>query len=205
MKGKKGPVPEPIESEDPTAEEIVGEENVVDVDTDEPLPELTGYKCADCIFTSNFLSEIEEHVSGTGHGGFKDDTPVQAALFNEPGVIHRMINVSLPADFLNEKRTRLAALYQSALDVKDEKKSADDDFNSRLKNIDSQMQEIARVLKTPYTCEKVDCEWKILEEENARGLYRLDTGEMIEKQPLTEEDRAKELEHAKEENAASTV
>ncbi len=204
-RGKKGPVPEALE-DGPPIETIVGQENIVDVDDPGPVPGdeppvESGYRCDECLFSSNFLSEIQEHCNGTGHGGFKSEEPVQTALFSESGVVYRMINVSLPADFLNEKRERLALLYQSALDVKDEKKSADDDFNARLKHIDSQMQEIARILKTPYTYEKIDCEWRIIEEENARGLYRLDTGELIDKQPLTAEDHAKELEKAEEDNA----
>ena len=220
-RGKKGPIPEMkvteetgitvIEEsflpEDPTTEEIVGQENVVDVDDPGPVPDESpaGYKCADCTFTSHFLSEIEEHCNGTQHGGYGKEEPVQPELFGEPGVVHRMVNVMLPAELLNEKRSRLAALYQSALEVKEEKKTADDEFNARLKNIDTQMQEIARILRTPYTYEKVDCEWRILQEENARGLYRLDTGEQIEKQPLTEEDRVKEIEQASEANAVTTA
>lgn len=220
-KGKKGPIPEMqvtaesgvtiIEEsflpEEPTVEEIVGKENVVDVGAAAPpsesLPEPAGYKCADCTFTSNLLSEIEEHCRGTQHGGYGKQEPVEAVqpeLFSESGIVHRMVNVMLPAELLNDKRVRLAALYQSALEVKDEKKSADDDFNARLKNIDSQMQEIARVLRTPFTYEKVDCEWRIIQDENARGLYRLDTGEQIEKQPLTEEDRVREIEQAAQAN-----
>jgi hypothetical protein len=182
---------------DPDIETIVGEENVVDVDaTTEPASEPAGYTCSHCTFSTPALSDLEAHAAETGHGRI-----VQPELFSEKGIVHRMVNVMLPAELLNEKRTRLAALYQSALDIKDDKKSADDDFNARLKNIDSQMQEIARVLKTPYTYEKVECEWRIIEEENARGLYRLDTGELLDKQPLTMEDMQEEQQKAEAENA----
>ena len=211
MKGKKGPVPEPLQTTDPNIEEIVGAENIVDVDSEEEseeaeLPPIAGYKCANCSFRSMLLSEMEEHVNGTGHGKFDTEDgarvdAVQPALFSEPGVIHRMVNVMLPSELLQEKRARLASLYQSALEIKEEKKATDDDCNARLKNIDTQMQEIARILKTPYTYEKVDCEWRILNEENARGLYRLDTGEMIEKQPLSMEDKLAEEEKAAAQNA----
>lgn len=200
-KGKKGPIPEDLnEPTDPTAEQIVGEENVVDVgEAEAPESEPATMRCSDCTFSTNHLSELEEHCAGTGHGGSRPE-PQQPALFSEPGIVHRMVNVMLPAELLNEKRTRLAALYQSALEVKEEKKSADDDFNARLKNIDSQMQEIARVLRQPFTYERVDCEWRLIENENARGLYRLDTGEMIDKQPMTAEDFATERERAEKQN-----
>lgn len=216
-KGKRGPIPEMavtketdveiIEEsflpEDPTAEEIVGEENIVDVGSVEEFEQPVapqGYKCADCAFTSGLLSEMEEHVNGTGHGKF-DTQPIQPELFSTPGTINREIKIPLDETILNEKKTRLALLYQSALDVKEEKKDADSEFNSRLKNIDEQMQEIARVLKKPFTYEMARCEWRIIEEEHARGLYRLDTGELIEKQALSMEDRVKEAEKAEAENA----
>lgn len=206
-KGKRGPIPDAINEPhpEPPIENIIGEENVVDAGTsdrtDDPPLVSGGYKCADCTFTGPLLSEIEEHCSGSGHGGYGQATPQQAALFREPGVIYHTVQVPLEADFLNEKRQRLADLYQSALDIKEEKKEADSDFNTRLKNIDEQMQQIARVLKTPYTYDKVKCEWRIIEEENARGLYRLDTGEMVDKQPLTMEDRITEEQAAAAENA----
>lgn len=213
---------EDLLNDDPDIETIVGKENVVDLgdtieavidgqfaDNVDSLDEERragsgGYKCADCSFTSKFLSEIEEHCNGTKHGGFKNEEPVkpeQPQLFSEKGVIHRDVQVPLAPEFLSEKRVQLATLYQNILDVEDAKSAAVSDFNAQIKSIDAQMQEIARVLKLPYTHEKVDCEWRILEAENARGLYRLDTGEMIEKQPLTAEDRAAELERAQEANA----
>lgn len=212
-RGKKGPIPDSLEdlSTDPTAEEIVGKENVVDVGAVDGADKwqrwLVGsdnaYKCDYCIFTSKTLSEIQEHCNVTGHGG-TDEEAVQPELFRPPGVITSMVNVMLPAELLNEKRIRLSGLYQSALEIKEDKKETDSDFNARLKTIDEQMQEIARVLKTPFTYEKVDCEWRIIEGENARGLYRLDTGEQIDKQPLTMEDRVEELQKAETDNSTET-
>jgi hypothetical protein len=192
--------------EDPTAEEIVGKENVVDVGSVEDDGEETtqsSYTCSNCTFTCNMLSELEGHVNETGHG--RTPEPVQPKLFSTPGQINKEIKVPLAVDLLNEKRERLAKLYQSALDVKEEKKDADSDFNARLKNIDEQMQEIARVLKRPFTYENAACEWRIIEEEHARGLYRLDTGELVEKEPLTAEDRAAELAKAEAANAETIV
>ena len=230
MRGKKGPVPPVKEKEkpaeetvdltdyDPTAEEIVGAENVVNVVDADPefygeisvsdptLPRdhisplaVPGYKCADCTFTSMALSEIEEHCNGTQHGGYK--TATQPQLFSEPGVVHRNVEVPIDPDVLNEKRAKLAELYQEALEVKANKKSADAAFNAQLTAIDEDMQAIARILKSPFTYTRADCEWRIIDGENARGLYRLDTGELIEKAALTEEDRAAELKRAEEANA----
>lgn len=230
-KGKRGPYPQmKVEPEtvtedqnDPTAEDIVGAENVVNVTNYEESAKAideagmrqyreefpdnfpAGYKCANCIFNSNLLSEMEEHVSGTGHGTINthapDVPPVQPELFRPPGVISRSIQIPLDPELLAEKRECLSALYQKALDVKFNKKTVDAGFNATLTDIDEHMQEIARILRSPYTYETKDCEWRIIEGENARALYRLDTGEEIERSPLTQEDFQAEHEHAEAANA----
>ena len=202
-RGKKGPVPdaldEPIEDQnphDPTGEEVMANEEVVDL-TVSP----SGYICSQtgCKFTTPLLSDMEAHSAETGHG--KALVEVQPELFSTPGVINREVQIPLDETLLNEKKTRLAKLYQSALDVKEEKKEADSDFNARLKNIDEQMQEIARVLAKPFSYEMVKAEWRIIEGENARGLFRLDTGEMIQKDALTMEDKVAEEAKAAADNA----
>ena len=215
-KGKVGPRPEmKVESEmgvtvieepfldDPTAEEIVGKENIVDVgtvdDTGEALAQ-GGYVCWHCKFATVDLSKLEEHAAETGHGR-APVAEVQPELFSTPGIIHKMIDVPMEEEFLNQKKTALAELYQNTLDVKSQKKAADAGFNAKLTACDERMQEISRILANPFTSVRVDCEWRILEGENARGLYRLDTNEQIETSPLTQEDRVAELNKASEDNA----
>lgn len=174
-----------------------------EIEARQPGP--AGYTCSDCTFRSNLLSEIQEHCNGTQHGGFKSEEPVesapiQSALFSEPGIVTRAINTPLPEEELNQKRTRLAELYQQVLEVKSAKKAADTDFNAQIADIDEMMQAIARTLRYPTSNQTVRCEWRIIEGENARGLYRLDTGELLEKGALTEEDRAAELEQVEAAN-----
>lgn len=217
MRGKAGPKPETKKEaeeskNDPTAEEIVGAENVVDVGaTEEAPPEVNAYRCslAGCKFYSKLLSEMEEHVNGTGHGGYKTEdakpVAVQPELFRPPGTIRKSIKVPFESAFLEEKRKELATFYASALEVKAEKKSADAGFNARLTTIDEEMQAISRILQSPFTYENQDCEWRIIEGENARGLYRLDTGEQIEKKPLSAEDFAAEQQKAETDNAAPEI
>jgi hypothetical protein len=222
-KGKRGPRPEMtvtaetgvtvieesfLDDSGPTAEEIVGKENVVDVGSgdpsDNPPMMQQHFMCANCTFRTDYMSEMEEHASATGHGRAPvSETPVQPELFSGPKTIRRPIEIPLPQDQVVAKHANLAELYQMALDVREEKKTADEGFNSRLKDIDSQMQAIARVLRNPTAHELVECEWRRIDEENARGLYRLDTGEIIEKEPLTAEDMADDAAKAQEDNAAT--
>jgi hypothetical protein len=74
MRGKKGPITpdsNDLKNGDPTAEEIVGKENVVDVGSPHEEPrQALAYKCSTggCRFETNLLAELEEHCSGTGHG-----------------------------------------------------------------------------------------------------------------------------------------
>lgn len=199
---------------DPTAEEIVGKENVVQLL--EPVTEsmvseaCLGYHCSHpgCAFRTSHLSEMEEHVNGTGHGGYKLEEPakpVQPQLFREPGVIKRSIEVRMSDEAIAQKQATLAALYRQLRDVESAKESAVKTFNAEIKAYDEQMQAIDRVLRAPYTFETVDCVWRVIEGENARGLYRLDNGDMLEQQPLTEEDRQAELDRLKAEYKAETA
>lgn len=200
-KGKRGPYVDVVEPEqEPTAEEIVGEDNVVDVSPEEQ-PQEGSYLCSmpTCKFKASQLTEMEAHVAETGHGR-APVAEVQPELFSTPGIIHKMIDVPMEEEFLNQKKTALAELYQNTLDVKFQKKAADAGFNAQLTAFDERMQEISRILANPFTSVRVDCEWRVIEGENARGLFRIDTGEQIEKSPLTQEDRVAELEKATEDN-----
>ncbi len=209
-RGKKGPYPQMevtsetgvqvveesfLPEDDKNIEDIIGKENVESIDEgDRPPLELAHLKCGKCAFRTHYLSEMEEHYQGTGHGGLAPEEPAQQAML--PNLVHREITIPLDEEFLVGKRFKLATLYQAVLEVKDEKKAADDEFNAKLKSLDNQMQEIARVLKAPVSYKRVDCEWRIIEEENARGLFRLDTGECIEKEALSIEDHEQDIEQA---------
>ena len=160
--------------------------------------------CVDCDFKSPEMSYLAQHILSTGHrdpfktpeaanGKAEPVIAEQPELFKEPGIVKRWVKVHFDEGFLNEKRKALADLYQTALTVKEDKKSADADFNAQLTHIDEMMRDIARLLASPFTEDEVRCEWRVIDGENARGLFRIDTGECIEKAALTAEDRAAEL------------
>lgn len=228
-RGKSGPKPVRIEElpEEPseqqteeaaekTAEEIVGADNVVDVGAaregiaeyaaSELIPQ--GYQCSEpgCTFSSPSLTEAQEHVNGTGHGGWdveEKPKPEQPQLFAEKGIVQRVLDSPLDEDFLNVKRKELSNCYLKKLDIEADKKSAVDGYNAKIKTQETRMEEIARILTTPFEQKAVDCEWKIMTDENCRKLIRLDTGAVVEVKPLTAEDRAAELQQAQAANAAS--
>ena len=115
-------------------------------------------------------------------------TAEQSELFKEPGIV-KWLTVPLSAEVVNEKRQALAELYQQGLDVMDAKKTADKDFNAQLATIETMMRGIAKTLAAPTEEAEVECEWRVIDG-NTRGLFRLDTGECLEKTALTAEDRA---------------
>ena len=100
---------------------------------------------------------------------------------------------------LNQGRIALATFYQMVIDTEDAKKATAAQFNSELALLNKQMRVIAKVLAKPTEEVEVECEWRVIDG-NARGLFRLDTGECIEKAALTAEDRAEELEEAQDMN-----
>ena len=65
----------------------------------------------------------------------------------------------------------------------------------KFNTLDTEMRGVVKGLKgLPFD---VDCEWRGIDG-NARGLFRLDTGECIEQAALTAEDRAAELTDAED-------
>ena len=122
---------------------------------------------------------------------------VQPALFREPGIVKRRLQVQLSEEVLSEHRNALANLAQEYLRIKDAKKQADADFNAQINTLDGEMRGVVKGLKgLPFD---VDCQWRVIDG-NARGLFRLDTGECIEMAALTAEDRAEELDEANDMN-----
>ena len=131
----------------------------------------------------------------------REDKPAeQPELFREPGIVNKWLTVPLSDEVVNEKRQALAELYQQGLDVMDSKKTADKDFNAQLATIETMMRGIAKTLADPTEEAEVECEWRVIDGENARGLFRLDTGECIETAALTAEDRAVELDEVNDMN-----
>ena len=172
-RGKKGPVPEAL------ADRI---EVVAD---GELLGEIHGKPAPPPEVVSG--SELEEILR-------EDKQAEQPKLFKEPGIVKRWITIPLAPELLNEKRIALATLYQMVIDVEDAKKASAAQFNSELAHLNEQMRVIAKVLAKPTEEAEIECEWRVLDGEHARGLYRLDTGECLEKAALTAEDRAAEVE-----------
>ena len=129
------------------------------------------------------------------------ETPViaeQPELFKPLGVVIKYVNVSPAPEVLAEYRKALADLAQEYLAIKDAKKAADAGFNTQISEIDIKMRKIVLALKYPGQS-PVECEWRVIDG-NARGLYRLDTGECIAQAALTAEDRAAELDEANDMN-----
>lgn len=220
-RGKRGPRPQVKESDNPPVvcaahdipiDELEGcplcrdeQEAFEEVRTEEntePLITLvpSDYRCLEkgCQFLGSF-EEWTEHSLSMDHTSFiteerKEAPAEQAELFAPPaGPLKREIAVPISEGFLNETKSKLATLYQEHLDIKARKKAADDACNEELKFIDEEMRSLAKILKDPTEKQWVDCEWRVIDEENARGLFRLDTGECLETKPLTMEDRAREL------------
>ena len=201
-RGKKGPRPEM---------KVTEERGITIIEEDflgGPHSELKIDKewlCADCPFKTAELNYLEQHWKSAGHGVYgipakepeaatANAEPVaeQPELFKEPGIVIRYVNVSPAPEVLAEHRKALADLAQEYLAIKDAKKAADAGFNTQISEIDTKMREIVLALKYPGQY-LVECEWRVIDGENARGLYRLDTGECIETAALTAEDRAAEL------------
>lgn len=207
-KGKAGPKPdildEPLEDQAPLEEQQPAAE---------PDPELLKhdagrvdvYHCeADGCGVSGTWEEWTEHSSATGHTSFikKAIEPQQPQLFaTESQGVQRWVNVPPSESFINEARVNMQKVVREILSIEAEKKEFDADCNARLKPLKEQLAGLDGALHREFEQRRVDCEWSVSTEENARILKRLDTGEIIDRQPLTAEDHAEMLDEVNEANA----
>ena len=145
------------------------------------------------------IADTVEILKEAANGKAESVIVKQPELFREPGVVIKYVNVSPAPEVLAEHRKALADLAQEYLAIKDAKKAADAGFNTQISEIDIKMREIVLALKYPGQS-PVECEWRVIDGENARGLFRIDTGECLEKAALTAEDRAAELDEAQDMN-----
>ena len=178
-RGKRGPVPEALADR---IEVVVGGELLGKVES------------------KNLEKMLENPVPApeAANGHAEPAIAEQPELFREPGTVIKYVNVSPAPEVLDEHRKALADLAQEYLAIKDAKKAADAGFNTQISEIDTKMREIVLAIK--YSGQyPVECEWRVIDG-NARGLFRLDTGECIEMAALTAEDRAAELEQAQDMN-----
>lgn len=156
--------------------------------TKQPIQRRLG--CPDCSWTGT-VEEAQEHVDGTGHELPTPVEPEQTALFAEHGVVHRTVRKEIPDYALTEARKELADLYLQIRDEKEAKKVADDGFNLRIKALEAKIEPFAKMLQDPFDEMPVDCEWRIDQENpTERILVRLDTEDVLDRKPLTAEERA---------------
>lgn len=203
-RGKKGPRPEAREDSN-----VAVEENPIPPTIDQAIR----FHCDGCNVADMTYDEIVEHASATGHEyspgethNEQDEEPIeeQGALFSE-GIVVRMMDKPLSESYLTDVRAALCTAFQARLTIEGEKKAADEEFSRRIKVEDSRMRAFAAELAHPFQEVDVECEWRVIPGENARGLFRMDTNECIEKRALSAEDRAAELEAAAESNGGGTT
>lgn len=193
MKGKAGPKPDDHKVENASVDEAQAK-------TLDKVME-----CDDCEFKSQFLAEMNEHLNGTGHTGFEEVVPenpvievpppppsVQTELFSEPPIVKRDLLVHISDERLKDLHEEIGILCSESLNQKELAEAAKD----QVKILETKMQEIRAKIKSPFEYQTVDCQWRIVLEENSKKLVRLDNGEVVQTAALSAEDRERELRRA---------
>lgn len=207
-KGKAGP--KPVTKEEIAEQEaanIISPETTPDEATDniiedqrQPLvPQVA--ECDDCAFQGTY-EEWMEHSNGTGHTGYElvDIEPEQLELIETEGIVKRQVTAPRSPEIVSELHLNMQRVVRSILNIEDEKKEFDALCNEKLKPLKEELRGLSRQLERDTETILVDCEWRVSTEENARVLVRLDNGDIVERKPLTEEDRAAELAKVNAEN-----
>lgn len=192
MKGKRGPRPQSKERKAKANGEAVADE----LNTQSPAASKKSgippraYQCEECEFKGT-LEELTEHQAGEKHTGWAEAEAEQTELFAETGVVHRTDRVPLADGYLNEVRKEVCDLYIEAAKIRAQKQAAVDGFNLQLKAIDSKADPLLLVLVDPFDEQPVECEWKVdTDNPTERILMRLDNRTIIDRKPLTAEERA---------------
>jgi len=206
-RGKKGPTPDALDESLQEQAPLEDQQQTADPDPDlqkQDPGRIDVYHCEhDGCGVSGTFEEWSEHSSSTAHTSYiqKPIEPLQPQLFaTETQSVKRFVNIPPSEDFLNEARLNMQRVVRDIISIEDEKKAFDADCNERLKPLKEQLRGLDSALHREFEQREVDCEWRVSTEENARLLVRMDTDEIIDRKPLTEEDRVQELEAAAAEN-----
>jgi len=99
----------------------------------------------------------------------------------------------LPVKLASNERFDRTLLMTEAMDRKDDIEVAAK-INAKLakdqvKSIAKEISRLHRIVKTGYEPRMVDCSWTFDFDKNEKSLIRIDTGEEVERKPLTESER----------------
>lgn len=196
MKGKRGPRPQKKARKQTTRRQSKANGHATDASMQVHCCDHPG-----CIYSTPNLEEMAEHLSGTGHNDYttKNGAPPTAQnteLFAGPAKITR----SLKCEISNEE---LGALHKTAAGIAIqlvEQRELAALAKEKAKGLEADQNAIVAKLRDPFKMAPVECEWRIVMEENCKNLHRLDTNAIIETRALSAEDRAIEEKRAAEQN-----
>ena len=92
----------------------------------------------------------------------------------------RLLGCKLDDSEVAERATVLAGLIVEQQEVEQDKSTAAADFNAKLKKINGQVRDIAKIVKAREEERSVECEKHIDVPHGACEIVRTDTGEIIE-------------------------
>lgn len=124
------------------------------------------------------------------------ETKAVPELFSGPPTIKRSLSVPLTPEDIAIIHAEMAKVAIQFVEQQERAAYA----KECAKGLQAQQAELVLKLRVPMKMVEVDCCWKLRLDENAKDLIRLDTQEVIETRPLSEEDRAAELARVQEQN-----
>lgn len=110
----------------------------------------------------------------------------------------RKLVLTLPVDYsqqeLDERRDRLSAAALEYDAVEDEKKSASSVYNEQLKALRGEMRQIAKQIHRKGEDRAIDCIAEMhTPSVGFKTVIRLDTGEVVKTEPMTDDERQENL------------
>jgi len=110
--------------------------------------------------------------------------------------VTKELPVQLTQEELMEKAKELAKLQQDKASAEEQAKSAAATFKDRIASAQSSISMLSRDICNGYEYREVKCQYEFDWSAGKKRLVRTDTGETIKTEPITQNDRQGDLDHA---------
>lgn len=106
-------------------------------------------------------------------------------------VFKENLKTKLSEDEMTAYSKDMSEKYIEHGEVESEKKSKNSHFKGKTDVLEAQMAELSRKVSTQHEWRDVECHWAYNFSTNVKVLIRLDTGEVVREETVTDKDRQK--------------
>lgn len=110
----------------------------------------------------------------------------------------RQLSCNLTTEEVSEYSKQLARITTSISEIKEEKKNITSEFNNKISTKEAMAKSLSHKISTESEFREVECEWTYDWRKNQKHLFRMDTHEEVEVEPIPEWEKQQSLDDVKE-------